>query len=127
MAEVSAAGSFWLEEGDGAGVSASVAVYPFRSVGIVGDLGHYGDLGNSTMAGVRFRFPGSRVTPFFQVLAGEAPLDTFALQPGLGLDWHLARNVSARLAADLKLAGDDGSSYTGLRLSAGVVFGIGAR
>jgi hypothetical protein len=41
------------------------------------------------------------------------------------MDWHLHRLLSARFSGDMKVSGDDASTYTGLRLSAGVVFNTG--
>jgi len=121
--DASVGGSLWLEEGSAVGISASLAFYPLPFLGIVGDLGHYGLKGDSKMGGLRLRRPHREVTPFVQLLIGEAPLDTIAFQPGMGLEWRLAPHVALRLAADLKLAGDGGATYTGVRLSAGVAFG----
>jgi hypothetical protein len=125
--DASLAGSTWREDGRTApGWSASAAVYPFRRLGIVGDFGKYPDLPlTSRMGGLRVRFPGAAATPFVQFLVGRAPLDDVAIQPGAGVDWHLHRHVAARFAGDIKVAGDDGTTFIGLRLSAGFAFSVG--
>jgi hypothetical protein len=76
------------------------------------------------MGGVRVQSTG-RHSIYLQVLAGRAPLDDFAIQPGLGFDYRISRNLAARAAFDLKFAGDDGSTYIATRLSFGLVYVIG--
>ena len=85
-------------------------------------------------------WPGRRVTPFVQFLAGagvlrvheELPPDVpsyvpridvekgFVMQPGGGVDIPLAERVALRLKADFMNLGN-------LRLAAGVAFGVGDR
>ena len=92
------------------------------------------------LAGIRYAWPGRRVTPFVQVLAGavvlrvheQFPPDVpsyvprtdvekgLALQPGGGVDIHLAERVALRLKADFM-------NFGNLRLAAGVAFGVGDR
>ena len=76
------------------------------------------------MAGVRVQSTG-RHSMFVQVLVGSAPLDDIAIQPGLGFDYRISRRLTARAAADVKFAGDDGSTYIGTRLSFGLVYLLG--
>ena len=93
------------------------------------------------LAGIRHAWPGRRVTPFVQVLAGavvllrvheQFPPDVpsyvprtdvekgLALQPGGGVDIHLAERVALRLKADFM-------NFGNLRLAAGVAFDVGDR
>ena len=92
------------------------------------------------LAGIRYAWPGRRVTPFVQFLAGagvlrvheELPPDVpsyvpridvekgFVMQPGGGVDIPLAERVALRLKADFMNLGN-------LRLAAGVAFGVGDR
>ena len=92
------------------------------------------------LAGIRYAWPGRRVTPFVQFLAGagvlrvheELPPDVpsyvpridvekgFVIQPGGGVDIPLAERVALRLKADFMNLGN-------LRLAAGVTFGVGDR
>ena len=100
---------------------------PFRAVSFIGDLTTYSHR-NTFMGGARVHLAaGRRVEPFIQFMMGSAPLDDIALQPGVGVDIRAARNVAVRLAADFKISGDDGSTYFGTRMSAGVVFRFGHR
>ncbi len=108
-------------------VSVGAALYPWGGLGHVGDAGHYGDLGSSWMAGLRFTSSGRRTTQFLEVLAGRAPLDEFAYQPGLGLEWSIVHRAAIRLAGHVKIAGDTGAVYTGVRASVGVVFRLDDR
>jgi hypothetical protein len=119
--------STWSEDDRTAqGWAASAAFYPSRRVGVVWDFGRYRDLPlDFHMGGVRIRFPQRRVTPFLQLLAGRAPFDDFAFQPGGGVDLHFHRHLAARVAADVKVSGDDGSTYVAKRFSAGLVVSIG--
>lgn len=71
-------------------------------------------------AGVRVQGRG-RVAPFAQVLYGSAPLDDIAIQPGAGVDFRVSRHTAIRGAFDFKISGDDGSTYTGSRVSVGMV------
>jgi hypothetical protein len=108
------------------GWAASAALYPSRLLGLVIDAGRYADLPlDVRMAGVRIRVPAVRVTPYAQFLVGRAPRDDFALQPGAGIDVHVHRHLAARLATDVKVSGDDGSTYLAVRFSAGLVVSIG--
>ena len=127
-ADISVGAALWHEEGrNGVGWNGSIALHPWGGLGLVGDAGHYGELGHSWMAGLRYRFPGQGTVGFVEVLLGHAPLDDFALQPGLGIEWTVARQVAIRLAGHLKIAGDGGTVYTGTRVSLGVVFRLGNR
>jgi hypothetical protein len=127
FADGSLSWSTWTEHGRTAdGWTASLALYPSRRVGVVWDFGHYQGLPlDFHMGGVRIRFPHHRLSPFMQVLVGRAPLDDFAFQPGGGVDLHFHRHLAARVAADVKMSGDDGSAYYALRFSAGLVVSIG--
>ena len=117
------------------GLHLSGAVRASRHVAFVGDLAFYDGSSvpffpprstvRTLMGGVRVYIPLQWVTLFGQVLAGSAPLDDFALQPGAGLDVHLTRRVAIRVAGDVKVSGDDGSTYVGRRISTGVVFLLG--
>jgi hypothetical protein len=119
--------SAWTEHGRTAdGWTASLALYPSRRVGVVWDFGRYQGLPlDFHMGGVRIRVPHRRITPFMQVLVGRAPLDDFAFQPGGGVDLRVHRHLDARVAADVKMSGDDGSAYYAVRFSAGLVVSIG--
>ena len=127
FADGSLSWSTWTEDGRTAdGWTASAAFYPSRRVGVVWDFGRYQGLPlDSHMGGVRIRYPHRRVTPFMQYLAGRAPRDDIALQPGAGVDVHVHRHLAARLATDVKVSGDDGSTYLAVRFSAGMVLSIG--
>jgi len=113
-------GCYWAEEENGWGWSASIGLFPIPRLGIVGDLGSYGSLGDSRMAGLRAIFPRAKTTAFVQVLFGSAPLDDFAFQPGLGLDIHVRSIVALRIGGDLKLAGDGGGFFPGVRAYTGL-------
>jgi hypothetical protein len=137
-ADIFAGAAFWQEEGlTFTGLQLAGAIRASRHVGFVGDLAFY-DPGSvlffpprstvrTLMGGVRVYIPLQRVTLFGQVLAGSAPLDDFAMQPGAGLDVPLNRHVAIRVAGDVKVAGDDGSTYVGGRISTGVVFLLGGQ
>jgi opacity protein-like surface antigen len=102
------------------------------------------------MGGPRFFLKRGRIVPFAQVLVGSAhlrwtatapigALDTtdsdtkFAFQPGGGLTFLLAQHVSLRGAVDYRrivFTSDDDfddEDESQVRVSAGVVFGWGAR
>lgn len=123
----------WHEEGSTwSGFHLAGAYRPWRHVGFVGDVAFYGDQNGykpptTIMGGVRVYIPIQRVTLFAQVLAGRAPLDDFAIQPGFGLDVHLTRHLAIRVAGDVKVSGDDGSTYFGSRFSTGAVFALGGK
>ena len=122
--------AFFAEEGNlWTGFQLSGSVNPWRHVGFVGDLTLYGENeGQQTiLGGVRFYAPGSHATVFGQFLVGNAPLDDFAFQPGAGVDVHLNSRLAVRAAIDLKIAGDDGSTYLGTRFSTGLVVKLGRR
>ena len=137
-ADVFAGAAFWQEDGlTFRGLQLSGTVRATRHVGFVGDLALFDTRSvpffpprstvRTVMGGVRVYIPLQRVTLFGQLLAGSAPLDDFALQPGVGLDVHLNTHVAIRVAGDVKVSGDDGSTYVGRRLSTGVVFLLGGQ
>jgi len=137
-ADVFAGAGFWQEDGRSLrGLHLSGAVRTSRHVGFVGDLAFYDGSSvpffpprstvRTLMGGVRVYIPLQRVTLFGQLLAGRAPLDDFALQPGAGLDLHVNRRVAIRVAGDVKVSGDDGSTYVGRRISTGIVFLLGGQ
>ena len=95
-----------------------------RRVAVVGDVAFY-DRKNTLMGGVRVYGDGPRVSVFGQFLIGTAPLDDIAWQPGFGVDVHLGRRAAVRAAFDVKISGDDGSTYIGTRLSTGIVVKLG--
>jgi hypothetical protein len=92
-------------------------------VGVVGDMAVYGD-STSVMGGVRIQSSG-RHSIFVQMLAGKAPLSSFAIQPGIGFDARVSRRLAVRTAADVKISGDDSKTFVGTRLSVGVVVLLG--
>jgi len=61
------------------------------------------------------------------VLAGTAPLDDFAIQPGFGVDIRLSRRTAVRAGFDLKISGDEGGTFIGTRLSVGMVILLGEK
>lgn len=94
-----------------------------KHFGVVGDMAVYGDV-TTFMGGVRVQSSG-RHTIFGQVLIGNAPLDDIAIQPGVGVDIRLTRRAALRTGFDVKIAGGDGSTYVGTRLSVGLVILLG--
>ena len=105
----------------------SAGYRPWRFVSIIGDLAFY-DHRTTLMGGARVQAAGTgRFAPFAQIMMGNAPLDDIALQPGGGVDIRLARHFAVRLAADLKISGDDGKTFIGSRVSAGGVITFGRR
>ena len=97
---------------------------PWRYVAFIGDFAAYGGGRNTLMGGVRVQARG-RIAPFGQVLYGSAPKDDIAIQPGAGVDFRFARHGAIRAAFDFKISGDDGSAYTGSRVSIGAVLLLG--
>jgi hypothetical protein len=122
--DVFAGVAFWDEEDTGlCGFHVGGAWRPVRHVGIVGEMAIYGDA-TTLMGGVRVQNAG-RHTLFGQLLIGNAPLDDIALQPGVGVDVRLSRRSAVRAGFDVKISGDDGSTYVGTRLSVGLVILLG--
>ena len=108
------------------GVQFTGGYRPWRYVSFIGDFTAYGEGRNTLMGGARVQGRGP-VAPFAQILYGSAPLDDIAIQPGAGVDFRFARLGAIRGAFDFKIAGDDGSTYTGYRLSIGLVLLIRPR
>jgi hypothetical protein len=79
---------------------------------------------STLMGGVRVQSSG-RHTLFGQVLVGSAPLDDFAIQPGIGFDFRVGRRVAVRTGFDVKISGDDGRTFVGTRFSVGLVYLLG--
>jgi Outer membrane protein beta-barrel domain len=130
------------------GGSGSVAFYPSRRWGVVGDFGGY-KISTITSGGVsasvdehiisylfgpRIRFGGDKLTPFGQVLFGGAHLSTtpatgtsenvFAMTAGGGVDLKVARHFSVRGQAEyLMTKFTDGANnrQNNARISAGIV------
>jgi hypothetical protein len=122
--DVFAGVAFWDEDGRNfTGFHLSGAWRPAKHVAIVGDMAVYEDR-TTLMGGVRVQSSG-RHTVFGQVLIGSAPLDDIAIQPGIGVDVRLSRRAAVRAGFDLKISGDDGSTYVGTRLSVGLVILLG--
>lgn len=122
--DVFAGVAFWDEEETNlTGFHLTGTWRPSKHVGIVGDMAVYGDY-TSVMGGLRIQSSG-RHSVFVQVLAGKAPLSFFAIQPGIGFDVRLSRRAAVRAGFDLKISGDDGSTYVGTRLSVGLVILLG--
>jgi len=127
--DVFAGVAFWDEDGTTlTGFHLAGTLRPGKHVGIVGDMAIYGDAtyghGTTFMGGVRVQSSG-RHTIFGQVLFGTAPLDDIAIQPGMGVDLRLSRRAAVRAGFDLKISGDDGKTFYGTRLSAGLVIMLG--
>jgi hypothetical protein len=124
--DVFAGVAFWNEDGTSlSGFHLSGTWRAGTHIGIVGDFATYGDY-SSLMGGVRAQGSG-RHSMFVQVLVGKAPLDDFAIQPGLGIDVRLSRRAALRAGFDVKIAGDEGGIFIGTRLSVGLVYLIGQR
>ena len=101
-----------------------------RHFAVVGDLAFYGsdfeeDTTTTIMGGFRVYGRPRKVTLFGQFLVGNAPLDDIAFQPGVGVDVRVGRHVALRAGFDIKISGDDGSTYVGSRFSTGVVILLG--
>ncbi len=79
------------------------------------------------MGGVRVHSTGQKVSLFGQFLVGSAPLDDIALQPGIGVDVQLGKHTALRAGFDVKISGDDGSTYVGTRFSTGLVIQLGRK
>jgi hypothetical protein len=125
--DASVAASTWREDRKTSpGWTGSFAIYVSQPVGIVAEFGEYRGLPQSFgMGGVRVRWAGRTATPFVQILFGQAPRSDLALQPGVGVDRHFFRDVAVRLAADVKVSGDDGATYLAGRFGAGLVLLVG--
>ena len=126
--DVFAGVAVWHEDyGQFNGFQLTGSFRPVRAVSFIGDLTTYSHR-NTFMGGARVHLAaGRRVEPFIQIMMGSAPLDDIALQPGGGVDIRVSRNLAVRLAGDLKFSGDDGNTYFGTRMSAGVVLRFGHR
>ena len=133
--------AFWNEdEHTFTGLHLSGAFRTGRHFALVGDLAFYDGLAivpslpmevtyherfTTIMGGVRVYGTGQKVSLFGQFLVGSAPLDDIAFQPGVGVDVQLGRHMAVRAGFDVKISGDDGSTYVGTRFSTGLVIQLG--
>lgn len=125
-ADVFAGVGIWNEEGHSlTGLHLAGALRTGRHFAVVGDLVFYEQSTRTIMGGVRVYGNAPRLSVFGQFLVGSAPLDDIAFQPGFGVDIHLGRRAAVRAAFDVKISGDDGSTYIGSRFSTGLVIKLG--
>ena len=93
---------------------------------------------HSFMGGARFGAPLGSVTPFGQILFGQARASAsilgesesesaFAFQPGAGLDIALGRRAALRVQGDYRSISSDGETSGQIRFAVGVAFGFGSR
>ena len=124
-ADLAGGGALWLEDGRSLpGLHLSAAFAPWRYVGFLAESTFYEE--RTTFAGgLRLLRDIRAVTAFGQLTIGTAPLDDVALQFGGGVDVPLGKWFAVRVAGGLKVSGDDGSTYVGLRLSTGLVARLG--
>jgi len=142
--DVFAGVAFWNEDEDTlTGLHFSGAFRTGRHFALVGDLALYetgrpiplvidpgfyqGGPTTTIMGGVRVYGPAQRVSLFGQFLVGNAPLDDIAIQPGVGVDVQLGRHMGLRAGFDVKISGDDGSTFVGTRFSTGLVIQLGRK
>jgi hypothetical protein len=126
--DVFAGVAFWNEDDETlTGFHLAGAFRTGRHFALVGDLALYEQDTTTIMGGVRVYGPAQKVSIFGQFLVGNAPLDDIAFQPGVGVDVQVGRNVALRAAFDVKISGDDGSTYIGTRFSTGVVIQLGRK
>jgi hypothetical protein len=103
-------------------------------LGIAGEIGfnHFDSATVSDyMGGARLRIPniGPHVLPYAQFLlglyhCGDCNINDFAIQGGAGLDFRFADTNALRIRVqlDVRHVFDDVSSFTPVRVSAGIVF-----
>jgi hypothetical protein len=126
--DVFAGVAVWNEDGHRfTGLHLAGAFRVARHVAVVGEGTFYDHDTRTLMGGVRVYGTATRVTIFGQFLVGSAPLDDIAFQPGFGVDVHLGSHAAIRAAFDVKISGDDGSTYVGTRFSTGLVVRLGRR
>jgi len=95
---------------------------------------------HSFLGGARFGAPLGKVTPFGQILLGQArasvsagaldeseSVSGFAFQPGAGVDIALGRRTALRVQGDYRAISDDGDTSSEFRFAVGVAFGFGSR
>jgi len=113
------------------GVTTSVSGQLTKSVSAVADISFYSKNGsNATLLlfGPRYSVrTNSRFTPYFHALfGGVAPIGTFAMNFGGGVDYKVNKNISLRLIqADYVQFRNGAGTLNNSRISTGIVFTFG--
>ena len=113
---------FWPGGLGPGGVHFSGALRVGREVGVVGDV-IFNDGVTELMGGIRFYVPGRRVSGFAQVLS---PIDFLAIQPGIGVDVPVSTRAGLRIAYNVRISADDGSTLIMHTISTGFVMNFGS-
>ena len=129
FAKINGNGGDTISDGWVAGLE---AVFDGRYAGVVEFAGNYSSddhMYRSVLAGGRFIFKKTGpVTPFVQLLAGKArssaigdEVNAFTLQPGAGVDWHVAPHFGVRFQGDYDWRTRSSGDVTGYRFAASIV------